>query len=386
MSITLDEVLMMVGRLDDAPGFDTSRERFRRFITGYVGSVAVARSFIEQSQHSLGEQYHRALQDLVVLLGRFLGLDTEFGSYLPAPGALTYGGQWRYPRRLTFVLDVRTDQTPGADLEGLSKTVAALEASSRASSEPHPVGLCLLSPLYPSRARLEEQIAAHPENGIQIASIRSLLTMADLMRSGQLGQEEVLRLLSSGLGIDFVVELLQRFAGGGANALPEGARATPAEASEMPGFWIAAVLSDGATTAEQVVERMIGKRHLFGLRHTGVPGSVARPGDQICFHLPGAGIVAHATVSAVSEDGTCIRDAGRFSHVLHLEHAVLHRAPVTPRPDIQRRLDGVRDNPQSAPALIHIDEREFGELTAAAARVPTEPDRREPAATAADSR
>src|SRR5215211_2877232 len=119
MSFTLDEVLLMVGRLDDAPGFDTPRERFRRFINTHVTDVRVARAFIEQCQRSLGEQHHRALKDLVTIVGRFLGLEAAFGSYMPISGVLRYDGHWRYPGILNLVLEVRTDQTHGADLESL---------------------------------------------------------------------------------------------------------------------------------------------------------------------------------------------------------------------------------------------------------------------------
>ena len=32
MSITLNQILALVGKLDDSPGDDTPRERFRRFL------------------------------------------------------------------------------------------------------------------------------------------------------------------------------------------------------------------------------------------------------------------------------------------------------------------------------------------------------------------
>ena len=32
MNVNVSQVLAMVGRLDDSPGFDTPRERFRRFL------------------------------------------------------------------------------------------------------------------------------------------------------------------------------------------------------------------------------------------------------------------------------------------------------------------------------------------------------------------
>ena len=72
MSITLDELLLLVGRLDDAPGFDTPRERFRRFLMERVTDVPTASALIDECQRSVGEQRHRALQDLIVVVGRLL--------------------------------------------------------------------------------------------------------------------------------------------------------------------------------------------------------------------------------------------------------------------------------------------------------------------------
>jgi hypothetical protein len=81
MSVTLNELLSLVGRLDDAPGFDTPRERFRRFLLERVTDVPAARTLIEECQRSVGEQHHRALQDLVVVVGRLLQFEVTFGAY-----------------------------------------------------------------------------------------------------------------------------------------------------------------------------------------------------------------------------------------------------------------------------------------------------------------
>ena len=80
MSVTLNQVLTLVGRLDDAPGFETPRERFRAFLDANVTDLQTLKTFIEEAEHSPGEQLHRALQDAVVVLGRFLGFDTTFGA------------------------------------------------------------------------------------------------------------------------------------------------------------------------------------------------------------------------------------------------------------------------------------------------------------------
>ena len=379
MSITLDDVLLMVGRLDDTPGFDTPRERFRRFISTHVTDVRLARAFIEQGQRSLGEQHHRALKDLVTILGRFLGLETAFGSYMPVSGVLRYDGHWRYPRRLNMVLEVRTDQTQGADLESLSRSVGAMAASSLLSaSTPSPVGLSVLTTHYPRRAVLEHSMASRKPGGpIKVASIRSLLAVADLVDAGRVTHAEVLRILSSDLSVDFLIDLLERSA-----TARDAGRSTPAEPRDEPAFWVAIVGSDAAATPEQIVERVIGKRRVFGLRHTRSRQQVPRPGEEVCFYVSGAGIVGDAEIVSIAEDGTGIRDASRFSHVLHFAEPHLHlNAPILPPADLQRRLDAEA----ASTSLTRISEQAFLDLTSGASVRP-ESDPGDAALIAADSR
>ncbi len=379
MSITLDDALLMVGRLDDAPGFDTSRERFRRFIGTHINDVRVARAFIEQCQRSIDEQHHRALKDLVTILGRFLGLETAFGTYTPVSGALQYDGHWRYPQRLNIVLEVRTDRTQGADVSTLTRAVAAMSASSllRGSSTP-PIGLSVVTTHYPRRIVLEDAIASRKgEVPIKLASVSSLLRLAEMVDARHITHSEVLRILSSDLAIDFIVDLLER-----SSASDVANHSLPVEQEEKPAFWVAVVGGDVAATPEQILERVIGKRRLFGLRRTGARPTVGRPGERVCFYLAGAGVVGHARIESVVENGAGLREADRFSHVLHLGEPELHlRTPVRPGDELQRRLD----SDAAATPLVRVSEEEFGRLTWLR-RPKAQADTRDAALIAADSR
>src|SRR5262245_42804180 len=116
MDITLQELLPLVGTLDNRPGFDAPRERFRRFLLQHLTDIRVVAALLDQAQHALGEQNHNALQDLVTLLGRFLGFETAFGSYQPLAGSVKYDGHWNSRDRMHVVIEVRSDQTHERDL------------------------------------------------------------------------------------------------------------------------------------------------------------------------------------------------------------------------------------------------------------------------------
>ena len=118
MQLTLEQLLSVVGTLDDQPGFDTPRERFRRFITKRVTDFATARQLVEQCVSLPGTQAHRALQDLVFCLGRFLELEVVFGPY--ERSSLVDAGGWRARRQLFIHVVVWTDQTPSVDIAQLA--------------------------------------------------------------------------------------------------------------------------------------------------------------------------------------------------------------------------------------------------------------------------
>jgi len=79
--MSLEQVLELVGDFDDTPGEKTPRERFGRFLAQNLFGVGAVRDYVEECLHSSGEQYNRALQDLVNHLGRLLGFDVTFGRY-----------------------------------------------------------------------------------------------------------------------------------------------------------------------------------------------------------------------------------------------------------------------------------------------------------------
>lgn len=104
----LGQVLGLVGDLDDAPGEKTPRERFRGFLFQNLTSVSAVRDYVEECLRSSGEQYNRALQDLVNHLGRLLGFDVTFGRYKGVQGEIGFDGVWKSPSGLYIVVEVKT--------------------------------------------------------------------------------------------------------------------------------------------------------------------------------------------------------------------------------------------------------------------------------------
>jgi hypothetical protein len=365
MSVTLRDVLTLVGRLDDAAGTDTPRDRFRRFLDERVHDVAAARDLLNQCQEVLGDQHARARQDLVVVLGRFLGFEIMFGSYEHAPAARV-SGQWRARRLARIVLDIRSEQTQEAAVDELARTVAALPAAAGESDERW-VGLCVTTPFYAARRRLEALLGQRETRDIRSVSLDSLLWLADMAASNRIEQADSVRLLTSGPDSDFMIDLMRRLTESAARTAPDGSVATPQvhpvagaataveevvpepqppsfawpaaspvrdpinrERADAPatGFWLAHLATDEDASPQLVLDTVIRRRQVLGISDTGGFPPAAKPGDWVCFYIDDAGIVGHAQLDGVISDATAmIRGARRFNAVFRLQHVGVYDVP-----------------------------------------------------------
>jgi hypothetical protein len=350
MTITLQEVLTLVGRLDDAPGFDTPRERFRRFLTERVTTVEALRTMLAQCQEGLGDQHARARQDLIVMLGRFLGFDVTFGAYEPR-GSVRLEGHWRSRRRARIVLEICAERTEDSDVDALSRTLAAVAATTPAEDDERWVGLCVTTPFYAARRRLEKRLAQRDISDVRCVTVESLLWLAEMVTVERLQHADVVRLLASGPDSDFMIELMRRLTERASPVEPTREPAVPPqtetaqdavppslavvdrrgrERSDLPetGFWVACLTHDENATPEQVLDSVIRRRNVLGISDAGPFPSPARPGDRVCFFVSGAGVVGHAQLESVVSDASAVlRGARRFGAVFRLSAVVIYDVP-----------------------------------------------------------
>jgi hypothetical protein len=371
MSPTLDHLLTLVGRLDDAPGYDAPRERFRRFLVEHVRTAADARALIEQCQQSPLEQHRRALQDLIVLLGRLLGFETTFGTYLPVAGAVKLDGQWQARGRLQMVVEVRSDPVAVVAEDSLLRSVAALAALAGPDSPP-PAGICVIGPACAGRHRLEEALtAAQPSFPVAVVALSSLLALTDMVQAGGMTTDDVARLFESKAAADFIVDLIARNAATVAPARPRAGdpEAPPAlPVLSEPAHWIASVVSDHATRPEEFLELVVGRRQIFGISAADTSVVVGRH-DWLVFYVAGKGVVGRARVVSLA-DHASIRQAHRFRQLLNVEDVRLHlSSPVAVDAETELRLRAAAaPGGRPSQALIRIPREQFAALTGSVRR------------------
>ncbi len=108
ITLTLNEMLDFVGKLDDTEGNETPRERFRRFLQQKVCEVGQIQVYVEECLKNSGDQYNRALQDLVNHIGSILGFNVTFGRYQGIRGKIGFDGHWKSSTGFHIVIEVKT--------------------------------------------------------------------------------------------------------------------------------------------------------------------------------------------------------------------------------------------------------------------------------------
>lgn len=326
MSLSLAELLPLVGRLDDEPGFDTPRERFRRFLLERAADLPAMQTLIEECQRSVGEQHHRALQDLIVIVGRALRFTITFGRYQRPADDLDADGRWRSSGLLEVVLQVETDHTT-ATLDPLARAVEASRAAG--ASGQSTIGLCVVARQSVARGKLATLIAQGQFPDIRVVSVRSLLSLAGHVAANRVSHAEVVELLQTSSALDFMIDLMTR---PGAGDRPIESRADtakrPVVEDDRPAFWVAVVNGDAMVTPERWLASVIADRHVLAVSDEH-GHSLGSRGDWVCFFLANKGIVGHAQLSSVVEDGAnVVRHGEKFGRVYRLANLTLYERPV----------------------------------------------------------
>jgi hypothetical protein len=199
-----------------------------------------------------------------------------------------------------------------------------------------------------------------------------MLSLATMVSKGRLTHDEIVRFIELRTPLDFVVDLLERAAEGrvvdvtpAVAVTPEQAEPAAAAEPEERAYWAASVSADQATSPEQVLELVVGKRHVFGIANQATLGAVARRGDRLCFYIAGKGVVGSGTVRSIATGGAGIRDAERFRQLLHLDAVTLYLdAPIAPDPETDSRLRAaISGSGRLVQTMVRVSPESFDAMT-----------------------
>jgi hypothetical protein len=350
MSITLNQILALVGKLDDSPGEDTPRQRFRRFLKENVNEVGQVRDYIEECLRVSGDQYNRALQDLVNYLGHFLEFDVTFGRYHGVQGQIGFDGHWKSPTGFHIVAEVKTTETYVIKTSILVGYIDELISEKRITNWENALGLYVIGRPDPEIHQLENAILAEKRtHQLRIISVESLLSLTEMMSEYDVTHQDILAVFRpSGPTIDPVVDLMARLvAQRQAEELPEkeALLIEPSEEKEIA-HWLTPVKSDEEQTAEEVIQTLVGQEKIYAFGERTPGRKHIKPGDWICFYATGKGVVAHAKVLTRPEKKLhkMVRHPETYPWVFGLENPHLYlNEPVVIDVAVRNQLDAFRD-------------------------------------------
>lgn len=343
MSMTLSQILSLVGKLDDSPGEDTARERFRRYLKENITEVGQIRDYVEECLRNTGDQYNRSLQDLVNHIGHFLGFEVIFGRYHGVQGQIGFDGHWRSPNGFHIVAEVKTSEVYAIKTATLTDYVNRLISDKEIPNWDKAMGLYIVGRFDPEIRTLENAVIAEKKTDqLRIISVDSLLSLSEIMNEYDVNHEDILAVIKpSGPQIDPTVELIVRLVAG--QVKPDVTQPEVLDLNKETSYWITPVKSDEEQSAEDCIQTLVGKENIYAFGDRTPGRKYIKPGDWICFYATTKGVVAHATISSTSEKKKHpkVRNTEKHPWVFKLENPKLYlKNPVVIDQDLRSQLDG----------------------------------------------
>ncbi len=365
MSVSLNEILDLVGPLDDTSGENSPRERFRRFLRKNTHEVGEIRDYIEQCLRTSGEQYNRALQDLINYLGEFLDFRVTFGRYRGVQNQVGFDGHWESPTGLHVVVEVKTTETYAIKTATLIGYVDGLISDKRIASWDTALGLYVVGRPDPELRQLENAIVAEKRtNQLRVISAESLLSLAEIMSENDVRHEDILFLLRpSGPGIDPLADLIARLIAQrtversqvATSEVPVVASVPAIETPSLGGvttYWLTPVKDHERETGGECVQKLVGKHGIYAFGERTPGRTHIKPGDWICFYATGNGVVAHAEVASLPERtrDQRLEHPDDYPYVFHVQNQELYiDSPVILNPSLRQQLNAFKGRDPDRP-------------------------------------
>lgn len=359
MSIALTQILGLVGKLDDTPGKGTPRERFRVFLSENIKEVGQIRDYIQECLRNSGDQYNRALQDLVNHLGHFLKFEVTFGRYHGVAGEIGFDGLWESPKDFHIVIEVKTTEAYAIKTSALVGYIDALISGRKIPNWEQGLGLYVVGRPDPELRQLRNAIVAEGRTQqLRIISVDSLLSLAELMSEYDVSHEDILAVLRpSGPTIDPVVDLMTRLVAQGpvqkeaVEEIEEKPEVEVAEVVKVPEtgkvqYWLTPIKSDEKQTAEEIVNTLVGEAKIYAWGERTPGRRYLKAGDWMCFYATGKGVIAHAKVASPPQHKRHprVNNPERYPWVFQIKEPHLYLdEPIVIDATLRPQLDAFRD-------------------------------------------
>jgi hypothetical protein len=194
--VELITLLELVGTLDDSDQPGSASERFRKYLQGNVQQAGDLRDYIEDALAESGDQFNKALQDLINHLGQLLGFEVTYGRYRGVRGGIGFDGLWQSPTGWSIVVETKTTDVYTVQTAPLLGYINSLVSAGTIEQPSRSLGIYIYGRFDTRTNQLENAIIVEGRREkLRVVSVGALLNLLELKQDYGLSHQTVLGLL-----------------------------------------------------------------------------------------------------------------------------------------------------------------------------------------------
>jgi hypothetical protein len=346
--IELNTLLELVGTLDDSTDPSSASGRFRHYLQENVQQVGDVRAYVNDALAQTGEQFNKALQDLINHVGQLLEFDVTYGRYRGARGHIGFDGVWYSETGWTLVVETKTTDVYTVKTSTLLGYINALVSEKQIKNPASVLGLYVYGRFDAQTGQLEKVIDVEGRRQeLRVVSVDALLNLLELKQEYDLDHQTILNLLlPAPVRVDPLVNLIFDVVSQEKREAVEAKMPRPPPEDDVEEetlvcayYLLPAADSEDGTPVMDNLHRWLDKG-LWGLgQRTGYRKSFA-PGDRLCFYAARIGVVVEAVAASESFELSRRRNPSTVEvpYAVELEDVHWFDEPVELTADVRRQL------------------------------------------------
>lgn len=194
--IALNTLLDLVGDLRDSDQSNSASARFRRYLQENVQQAGDLRDYVEGALRESGDQFNKALQDLINHVGQCLGFEVTYGRYRGVRGEIGFDGLWQSPTGTAIVIETKTTDVYTIKTATLLSYINDLVSEGTIQRPDSALGIYVYGRFDAHTSQLDHAIVAeNRREKLRVVSVDALLNLLALKQDYGLSHRTILGLL-----------------------------------------------------------------------------------------------------------------------------------------------------------------------------------------------
>lgn len=208
--IELETLLRLVGGLNDSNEPGSASTRFREYLQENIQQADDVKAYVSDALTQSGDQFNKALQDLINHIGRLLGFTVMYGRYRGVRGEIGFDGLWQSPTGWFVVVETKTTDVYTVKTATLLGYINDLVSEGKIPNPNNALGLYVYGRFDAQTSQLENAISIEGRRErLRVVSVEALLNLLELQQEYELGHDTILGLLlPAPVRVDALVNLI----------------------------------------------------------------------------------------------------------------------------------------------------------------------------------